>query len=178
MPKRTLIALTLVAALALACDAALVPAEGEGQPSDSPALMAPPRVGFDPVADALIATCGTLDCHGQPGRNLRLFGNHGLRLASKDDPGGLPTTAAERQADYWSVIGLEPEVLDLVVRAGGAGADRLSIVRKGRGTERHKGGAVSREGDAFDRCLLGWLAGKPVQELCHQAVPRRPGDQP
>lgn len=32
------------------------------------------------VADALQPSCGTLDCHRQVTRNLRLFGARGLRL--------------------------------------------------------------------------------------------------
>jgi hypothetical protein len=43
-------------------------------------LSAPPREGFESVADAMQPSCGTLDCHGQPGRNLRLYGGRGLRL--------------------------------------------------------------------------------------------------
>jgi hypothetical protein len=141
---------------------------------DEPALAAPPRAGFEPVADALISTCGTLDCHGQRGRNLRLFGNHGLRLAAADDPGGAPTTAAEYDADYWSLIGLEPETLDLVMRTRGADPDLLSLFRKPRGSDDHKGGALMKPKDPLDRCLLSWLAGPLDEDACEAAVPQRP----
>src|SRR6267154_195476 len=43
-------------------------------------LLAPPRANFERLADAMQPHCGTLDCHGQAGRNLRLFGGRGLRL--------------------------------------------------------------------------------------------------
>jgi hypothetical protein len=157
---------------ALACNAGLP--EAAEAPAALPALMAPPRAGFNPVADALVATCGTLDCHGQPGRNLRLYGSQGLRLSPKDDPGSAPTSAAERDANYWSVIGLEPETIDLVARARGAAPERLSLIRKARGTEKHKGGTLSQPGDAFDQCLLAWLASAPVEGPCTAAIPRRP----
>jgi hypothetical protein len=145
---------------------------------DEEPLAAPARAGFEPVADALIATCGTLDCHGQRARNLRLYGNHGVRLAARDDPGGAPTTAAEYDADYWSIIGLEPETLDEVVRAGGDDPDRLSLFRKPRGADAHKGGAVMQPRDPLDRCLLSWLRGAIDEDTCATAGPQRPDAGP
>lgn len=139
------------------------------------ALSAPPRTGFEPVADLLVESCGTLDCHGQAGRNLRLYGNHGLRLAASDAPGGKPTTPAEYQATYWSTVGLEPEVLDQVVRAGAAEPERLMFIRKARGLLNHKGGILTQPGDAFDQCLLQWIAGRTDPIRCEAAHPRRPG---
>jgi hypothetical protein len=146
------------------------PVSGE----DERALEAPARAGYEPVADALILTCGTLDCHGQRGRNLRLFGNHGVRLAAKDDPGGAPTSPAEYDADYWSLIGLEPETLDLVMRTPGADPELLSLFRKPRGTEEHKGGTLMRRNDPLDRCLRSWLAGALDEDACVAAGPQRP----
>ena len=68
------------------------------------------------VADAMQPSCGTLDCHGQPDRNLRLYGGRGLRLdpvkASKDGD----TEPPEYEANYWSVVALEPEILSTVTR--------------------------------------------------------------
>ena len=158
-------------ALVLACSTGVArPPTDE----DQPALAAPARAGYEPVADALILTCGTLDCHGQRGRNLRLFGNHGLRLAARDDPGGLPTNAAEYDADYWSLIGLEPETLDLVMRTRGADPELLSLFRKPRGSDDHKGGAVMTPQDPLDRCLRSWLAGTLDEDACKAAGPQRP----
>jgi hypothetical protein len=166
MPRLTAVVFVL---LGVAC----VPAPVSNSSTEH-ALAAPARDGFPRVADALVATCGTLDCHGQLGRNLRLYGNHGLRLARTDDPGGAPTTAEEYDASYWSVIGLEPETLDEVVRAHGADPERLSLVRKPRGTERHKGGTLMQAGDALDRCLRSWIEGDVDAAACMVAAPQRP----
>jgi hypothetical protein len=147
---------------------------GRETPVVGATLLAPPRASFDRVADALVATCGTLDCHGQVGRNLRLYGNHGLRLSAKDDPGGNASTDEERTADYWSVVGLEPEVIDVVTREGGQNPERLILLRKARGTDKHKGGTLTRADDAFDRCLRAWLGGRSDEAACLAAVPKSP----
>jgi hypothetical protein len=163
--------LSLVLVLVLGCSAGVSRPAGD---DDVLPLAAPARAGYEPVADALIETCGTLDCHGQRGRNLRLYGNHALRLAARDDPGGAPTTAAEYDADYWSIIGLEPETLDLVMLARGADPDRLTLFRKARGIEEHKGGALMKPNDPLDRCLQSWLAGSLDVTACRTAGPQRP----
>lgn len=129
-------------------------------------LQAPPRDGFEPVADALQATCGTLDCHGQVGRNLRLYGSRGLRLDPKATSAEGTTTAAEYEATFWSVVGLEPEAVSTVVRERGEDPTRLSLIRKARGTDHHKGGTLMKSGDALDRCLTSWLAGTVKTEAC------------
>jgi hypothetical protein len=129
-------------------------------------LQAPPRDSFEPVADALQATCGTLDCHGQVGRNLRLYGARGLRLDAKTTSAEGTTTAAEYEATFWAVVGLEPEALSAVVRERGADPARLSLIRKARGTDHHKGGILMKAGDDLDRCLTSWLAGKVRVEAC------------
>lgn len=173
------LALVQVAVGAACIDGEVLPADTDPAARmarvDDRTMQAPPRTGFEPVANALVASCGTLDCHGQMGRNLRLFGGHGLRLASSDDPGGKPTTAAEYQASYWSTVGLEPEILDQVVREDGAQPERLMLVRKARGLVKHKGGTLMQTGDALDRCLLLWLGGHPDLTLCQEAQPQRPG---
>ena len=48
--------------------------------------MVPDRESFAPVAQVLVHTCGTLDCHGSASRNLRVYGNESLRLAAGDRP--------------------------------------------------------------------------------------------
>ena len=128
------------------------------------------QTSFPPVAAFLEHRCGTLDCHGQIGRNLRLYGYDGLRLGAADVPGGEPTTSDEIDADFRSVTGLEPELLNAVVADGGAHPERLTLVRKERGTEHHKGGALVMAGDAQDRCLLGWLAGAVDDTACADAL--------
>src|SRR5579864_6963868 len=69
---------------------------------------------FGPVAGFLGHRCGTLDCHGQTGRNLQIWGCEGMRLDPKDTPqcnralpGGRDSTPAEHQATYRSLVGLE-----------------------------------------------------------------------
>jgi hypothetical protein len=134
------------------------------------AIVGPDRAAFPPVAAFLEHGCGTLDCHGQIGRNLRLYGFDGLRLSSADLPGGQPTTSDEADADFDSVVGLEPELMAAVVADGGARPERLTLVRKGRGTEHHKGGALIKAGDAQDRCLLSWLANAVDPIACTDAL--------
>ena len=67
------------------------------------------------------------------------------------------TTPDEIEQDYDSVVGLEPEAMSAVVADGGANPDRLSLVRKARGLEHHKGGTVFQVGDDADQ-LPGHLA--------------------
>lgn len=66
----------------------------------------PSRDEFVVVDGALQRRCATLDCHGQVGRNLRLYGYGGLRLSTPDDPivdpVADPTTTAELDASYAS----------------------------------------------------------------------------
>jgi hypothetical protein len=139
-------------------------------PSARVPLVAPDLGSFGPVSPLLNHRCGSLDCHGAGGRNLRIFGHEGLRLDPADVPGGSPTTAAEIRANYDSVVGLQPEVMSMVVADGGARPERLTLVRKGRGTEKHKGGALIAVGDAQDRCLTSWLAGALDQRACLTAL--------
>lgn len=121
-------------------------------------VTTPDRASFPPVANLLVHRCGTLDCHGNSYRNLRLYGNEGLRLDGR--PSAHPnTTDAEYDQDFQSIIGLEPELMTAVVSQGGAAPERLTFVRKARGTEAHKGGTLMKEGDAEDRCITSWLAG-------------------
>jgi hypothetical protein len=161
-------ALVVTAASALP---ACVAASGDGGPSGvQRELLAPPRVGFEHVADAMQPSCGTLDCHGQAGRNLRLFGGRGLRLMAGANPLAGDTTPAEYDATFWSVVGLEPETMTDVLLDHGADPERLSLIRKPRGHERHKGGTLMTAGDALDQCLISWLAGAIVDAPCTVAA--------
>jgi hypothetical protein len=135
--------------------------------------MVPDRDAFAPVAQVLIHTCGTLDCHGSAYRNLRVYGNEGLRLAASDRP-LMPacTTQAEIEQDYQSVVGLEPEVMTAVVEDDGSHPERLTLIRKARGAEHHKGGAPIVAGDDADRCLTSWLASATDHAACVRALPK------
>jgi hypothetical protein len=157
----------LVGGVALACSTA---------PSDARFVATlPDETSFAPVALMLIQACGTLDCHGTVGRNLRLYGNTGLRLRPGDVPTALTaTTNDEIEQDYMSVVGLEPEAMSAVVASGGADPERLTLVRKARGTEAHKGGAPflspdDKEG-VRDECLTSWLSGKTDPSPCTRAL--------
>ncbi len=132
-------------------------------------LVAPSQEDFPEVADALQLSCATLDCHGQVGRNLRIYGFGGLRLSDIDSPGGDPTTDLEYLASYDSLVGLEPEALSRVVTLQ-ADPNQLSLVRKTRGIEHHKGGQRALTGDALDRCLVLWLTGRFDPEPCVQVA--------
>lgn len=119
------------------------------------------REHFELVSEMLGARCGSLDCHGQVGRNLRLYSRSGLRL----DPAAVPEadagvgTDAETEANYRSVIALEPELLRLVIEDGGEQPERLTLIRKARGTESHKGGQALVPTSSGDNCLVSWLQG-------------------
>ena len=139
--------------LALACCAGALGCSTELADTQAQAvggLAVPPRLGFELVSDAMQLHCGTLDCHGQIGRNMRLYGMYGLRLGPHDDPLNEPTSPAEYDADYWSIVGLEPEAVARVVEHQ-AGPEALSMIRKARGIERHKGGQLVTAGDVLDR---------------------------
>jgi hypothetical protein len=123
------------------------------------------------VSVVLERRCGTLDCHGQVGRPLRIYGQYGLRFV--DDAGNTPgmqaTTPTEHEANYQSVIGLQPEIMTEVVQ-GNAPPEDLLLLRKPLQLERHKGGAVLVEGDDGDTCILSWLAGQTNFNACTAAV--------
>jgi hypothetical protein len=123
------------------------------------------------VSTVLERRCGTLDCHGQVGRPLRIYGQYGLRFV--DDAGDVPgvqaTTATEHEANYQSVIGLQPELMTEVVQ-GNAPPEDLLLLRKPLQLERHKGGAVLVEGDDGETCILSWLAGQTNFGACTAAV--------
>jgi hypothetical protein len=137
-------------------------AEGDG---DGPSNL-PDRASFPLVVDALERRCATLDCHGSTARNLRLYTGSGLRLDSMAVPGSAPTTEAEYEASYRSVVGLEPEIMSAVVSAQGDEPERLTLLRKARGREYHTAGAVLRPGDPADRCVTSWLASAIDKEAC------------
>jgi hypothetical protein len=124
---------------------------------------------FPQVADAMQLHCGTLDCHGQIGRNMRLYGQYGMRLTPDATPLGPITTQEEYNASYESVVGLEPEIMSQVVQLQ-LPPDALAMVRKPLGIELHKGGQVFQQGDPLDRCIVGWLIGAFDSNACFSVV--------
>jgi hypothetical protein len=137
-------------------------------PGDRSSLAVPPREGFEPVSELLQTRCGSLDCHGQMGRSLRLYGADGLRFDSNDLPGqdGGLTRATEHDANYASVVALEPEMLSSVLRDGGRNPERLTLIRKARGSEEHVGGAATPPASDGDRCLVSWLSAAVDVSAC------------
>jgi len=132
----------------------------------------PDRASFPYVGQLLVHRCGSLDCHGSMYRNLRLFGNEGLRASPSDRPlVPLCTTHAEFDQDYESVVGLEPEAMNAVVAGHGADPESLTLVRKASGLEAHKGLKLIQRGDDSYVCLTSWLAGATDTAACLRAIP-------
>jgi hypothetical protein len=100
---------------------------------------------------------------------MRLFGYSTGRLLATDAPLSVGTTDAELAENYRGVVGLEPEVITAVVASGGTNVQRLSLFRKGRGLDNHKGGVRMSAGDPLDKCLVSWLAGKLDTASCDAA---------
>jgi len=141
--------------------------------------------------------CGTLDCHGQAGRPLRIYGHYGLRLPNQAGlrPTSGDTSEEEVAANYRSVVGLQPEVINRVVLARAEGncalegepdvpcLHHLLLVAKplscnlnesvgcndkALGVE-HKGGPIIARGDDGYACLLTWIQGITDGVKCERA---------
>ncbi len=154
--KKTLLALALVA-----CSAP--------DPNERTNPSAPDRTTFKPLALVLVSHCGSLDCHGSKYRNMRLYGFGSERLDPSNNPQTPDTTNAESDADYDAVVALEPEIMAEVVAGGGKDYERLTLVRKARNEEAHKGGEPIVPGTDADTCLLSWLASNIDATACKNA---------
>ena len=133
---------------------------------------------FGPVSEVLVVRCGSLDCHGSKYRNYRLVGAGAGRLDPTATPDGAKTTDAEIAYNYGSTLGVEPETMREVAAAKGAGAEKLTLVRKARGEEAHKGDRRIVPGDPADRCLLSWLSGATDTTACAAAKAAEPTASP
>jgi hypothetical protein len=119
--------------------------------------------------------CGALDCHGQVGRPLRIYSPNGLRLndgpnGTRDNRGIQPNESA---ANYYSVVGLEPEEISRCLVTQGAFIDFLLLKKPlglDQGGVRHKGGSVLRSTDTGFDCLLGWASGTVDPAKCADAI--------
>jgi hypothetical protein len=147
---------------------------GEGVPEATPCPNH--DVFVNNVSPYLERRCGTLDCHGQETRWFRVYGQLGLRHPDeKNVSGGAATTPLELESNFAAVCNLDPEAMRDVVANRGASADKLLLVTKARGLERHKGGKVVNEQDEGDRCILDWLKSRDttvVGPSCTAAVNR------
>lgn len=129
----------------------------------------PDATEFEHVSPFVEASCGTLDCHGDPPRPMRVYGKAGLRLDASDISGGDATTPAERDATMRSLCALEPE-RSADTLAGRLAPEALLIVGKGRGEVEHKGGALMHAGDDADRCMTSWLSGAADLAACDRVA--------
>jgi hypothetical protein len=126
---------------------------------------------FRPISAVVERRCGTIDCHGAAARPMRIYGQYGTRKpVDQPDPGyypgGLtPTSEDELLDNYRSMCGLEPEILARVV-AKKEEVESLTLVRKPRLLEKHKGGLVWNKGDDGDTCVVNWLNGKADTTSC------------
>lgn len=138
------------------------------------------RNTFAPVSTVLETRCGTLDCHGNMARPMRIYGQTGLRRPEAEDSpnippgsyadyysglGAIPTTDAELLDNAASVCGIEPEKMNAVVK-GKADPNTLTFIRKARLTEKHKGGLIWNQGDPGDQCVVSWVKNKTNPDPC------------
>jgi len=147
------------------------------------AIDCPSADAFPIVSQVLERRCGTLDCHGDGARNFRVYGRTGLRrpetaetyagdFAQYKTGGTEPTSPAEQAENRLSACGVEPELMAAVVD-GGEEPGVLTLVRKPRLVEAHKGGLVFAEDSQGDKCLVSWIQGS-VDALACSAELKRP----
>lgn len=113
----------------------------------------------------LEGACATLDCHGDPGRALRLYSDTGLRL--RGDLRDTPMTPEELEANAMSLFAVDPTH---------PAEQHLAVLKpldRGEGGMTHEGdNLVLMPDDAGYLCLVGYLAGASATELedaCQQA---------
>ncbi len=187
MKKRMLMMLGLLLAASSCLE---VPAAGSGAcpvDVDSDGTLA--LASFTPVSLVLEQRCGSLDCHGNIARPLRIYGSRGLRyvpiyafddkgnvIQSPDatayiDPtkaeadgaypgaGGKATTDAEHEQTVRALCGLQPEKMRQVVFES-ADPDKLLLMSKPLNLERHNGAKVFERGSLDHACITSWLQSK------------------
>ncbi|MFO0677789.1 MAG: hypothetical protein U0169_14730 [Polyangiaceae bacterium] len=191
---------TLTLALAVVAASFVVPATGCADPVD-PALYTETNaivlaqfansevtVGGNKVLAGVDGymekACGSLDCHGNEGRPLRIYSRRGLRKrGAQNVSNGSPTTDDEIRENYFSVIGLEPEIMSQVVSSDSKGSapERLLLIRKpldsknNELTEPHKGGKIiGTTADESYLCMTGWLTGTSNTNACAVAMSKIP----
>ena len=127
------------------------------------------------VDSYLTRRCGSLDCHGQPGRAYRVYSREGYRLYSIQD-GGLvsgqqPTAPEEQRANFQALISIEPEEMTRLMARQGENPNLLLFLRKPLRIERHKGGPSMAEDDPGYRCVVSWLS-IPVVDGAGVPIPK------
>ena len=162
----------LVAAGAVASTACTIELnEPDGGPRAT-TILAPDQSQFTSVSPVFERRCGTLDCHGQVGRPLRIYSGLGLRIPNDagNTPGSSATTPDEITANYRTVIGLEPEEMSRV-EALEDPPRTLLILAKPLMLQAHKGGpAMAPTGDPAETCITTWLMDAVDKNACNQAI--------
>jgi hypothetical protein len=132
------------------------------------------------VSSFMEARCGALDCHGQPGRPLRIYSTNGLRLGTLDGGGRdtSPTGPTEQVENYHATVGLEPEAMSQCVQSFGDCQHMMLFLKPldiSGGGVRHKGGPVLRNSPNDDgwMCFQTWVQGKIDPARCQAAVDLR-----
>jgi hypothetical protein len=109
----------------------------------------------------LTRRCGSLDCHGQPGRAYRIYSREGFRLVQLQDgslvSGQQPTQPEEQRANFQALVAVEPEEMSRLMARQGDNPNELLFLRKPLKLERHKGGPAMAEDDPGYRCVVAWL---------------------
>jgi len=109
----------------------------------------------------LTRRCGSLDCHGQPGRAYRIYSREGFRLYTILDgslvSGQQATHPDEQRANFQALISLEPEEMTRLMARQGENPNQIIFLRKPLKIERHKGGPAMAEEDPGYRCVVAWL---------------------
>ncbi len=107
--------------------------------------------------------CGSLDCHGEGGRALRLYAEDGLRLF--DELRGEPISDDEIDRNVASFAGVSPDASSV--------ADHLALTK---GLAVAAGGFAHVGGEIWDttnepgyQCLLAWLSNAPLDATGQQA---------
>lgn len=104
--------------------------------------------------------CATLDCHGDPGRPLRLFADTGLRAS--DALRGQPITAEELAANVRSLLTVDP---------GTPPAESLLLSKPLAGGAHHVGGEIwAAATEPQPRCFIGWLTASRDAAACEEAA--------
>jgi hypothetical protein len=157
MKMRLLILVPMVGAFAIAMVGACSPPPKGELERNVTTRASPGSFRAAGVTTVFEKRCGSLDCHGNVGRNMRIYGSRGLRLPN--DAGLVPglgdTTLDEITANYQSILTLEPEETNKVL--DGADPTNLLILKKPLGTEAHKGGQTIRRGEDAETCIVSWL---------------------
>jgi hypothetical protein len=138
---------------------------GACQETKNRALTVAPDENFSALAGVLGRHCGTLDCHGDPARSLRVYGRFGLRADARDRPGGRATTNDEVAATYESLVLLDPETLSLVLEEQVSVEEWMGF-SKAVGRVSHKGGEAMLRGSTAEACLRSWAEGRLDVDSC------------